>query len=127
MKKIAIIGVGLIGASLGLALRKNGLASEVIGFGRSSQNLEKAVEIGAIDRFEATIREACVGAEIVVIAASLGATASILREVGAYVNDGSIITDVGSVKGSVVRDARMILGAKFDIFVPGHPHLSVRP
>ena len=121
MKKIAIIGVGLIGASLGMALRKNGFANAVVGYGRSSKNLEKAVQLGAIDRFEATIREACVGAEIVVVAASLGATASILREVGACVADGSIITDVGSVKGSVVRDARMILGAKFDIFVPGHP------
>ena len=121
MNKIAIIGVGLIGASLGMALRRNGLANEVVGFGRSSQNLETAVQLGAIDRFEVTIREACVGAEIVVIAASLGATASILRDVRAYVADDSIITDVGSVKGSVVRDARMILGAKFDIFVPGHP------
>ncbi len=121
MKKIAIIGVGLIGASLGMALRRNGFASAVIGFGRSSQNLEKAVQIGAIDRFEATIREACVGAEIVVIAASLGATAGILREVEACVADDTIITDVGSVKGSVVRDARVILGAKFGKFVPGHP------
>lgn len=104
-----------------MALRRHGFASSVVGFGRSQKNLEKAVQLGAIDRFEGTIREVCVDAEIVVIAASLGATASILREVGACVKRDVVITDVGSVKGSVVRDARLILGAKFDTFVPGHP------
>ncbi len=121
MNKIAIIGVGLIGGSLGLDLRSTGWAKVIVGFGRGHKNLEKALEIGAIDRFESTIDAACENAELVVISASLGATPAILEALRTCVDNQTIITDVGSVKGSVVRDARRILGNKFSRFVPGHP------
>jgi prephenate dehydrogenase len=119
--RIAIIGVGLIGGSLARAVRRNGRRTQIIGYGRNHLNLQRAVELGVIDRFETRLQDAVVDADLVVIAVPVGATAAVLRELAPHLGGETIVTDVGSTKASVVNDARAQLGAAFSRFVPGHP------
>lgn len=119
--KLAIIGVGLIGGSLARDLRALGLVNEVVGFGRSLGNLELAVELGVIDRAAVNARDAVQGADMVVIAVPVGNIAAVLQEIAPVIDDGAVITDVGSVKQSVVEAARQTMGEHFPAFVPGHP------
>ena len=119
--KLAIIGVGLIGSSLSLALKEAGAVRQVIGFGRNRQNLARGVELGVLDDFTESI-EACVSdADVIVVAVPLGAMRAVFAELKQAIKKGAIITDVGSTKGSVVTAARDELGAAFSRFVPGHP------
>ena len=119
--KLAVIGVGLIGGSLACALRKAGVVTEIIGAGRSVGNLEQAVALGVIDRYTLDPAAAVVGADVVVIGATLGATAAVLTSIAPALSPHTIITDVGSTKASVVTAARAALGTNFSNFVPGHP------
>jgi prephenate dehydrogenase len=119
--KLAIIGVGLIGSSLSLALKEAGAVRQVIGFGRNQQNLARGVELGVLDDFTESI-EACVSdADVIVVAVPLGAMRQVFAELKPAIKKGAIITDVGSAKGSVVAAARDELGVAFSRFVPGHP------
>ncbi len=119
--KLAIIGVGLIGSSLSLALKEAAAVRQVIGFGRNRQNLARGVELGVLDNFTDTI-EACVSdADVIVVAVPLGAMRQVFAELKQAIKKGAIITDVGSAKGSVVTAARDELGVAFSRFVPGHP------
>lgn len=118
---LAIIGVGLIGGSLARSLRKAKQVGKVTGFGRDTGNLERAVELGVIDEFSLTLSRAVQDADVVVLATPLSTTAKLLSGMCDYISDTAIITDVGSAKGSVVQDARQVLGDKFSRFVPGHP------
>ncbi|MFT5220038.1 MAG: prephenate dehydrogenase [Planctomycetota bacterium] len=119
--RLAIIGVGLIGGSLSLALKQANQVKEVVGYGRNRQNLEKGVELGVIDRFETSISDCVAGADIVVVAVPLGAMSAVFSELARVVTADMVITDVGSAKGSVVEIARASLGDRFAQFVPGHP------
>ena len=119
--RLVIIGVGLIGGSLARALRRSGAVGEIVGVGRSTANLEAAVELGVVDRFEFDAAEAVRGADMVVVAATLGASAAILETIGPVLDENTFVTDVGSTKLSVVTAARAALGARFPNFVPGHP------
>ncbi len=118
---IAIVGVGLIGGSLALALRKIGAVDHVIGVGRSHQNLELAMELGVIDEIADTAFAAAEKAQIIVLATPVGAMAGTMKEIVPALDQHKTVTDVGSVKHGVVRQARDILGQKFDRFVPAHP------
>lgn len=118
--KLCIVGVGLIGGSLARALRAAGQVREVVGVGRRPAALQRAAELGVIDRAAVTLAAAVPGAEVVVLAAPVGALAGILAELGRLGFDG-IVTDTGSTKGNVVAAARAALGARFPRFVPGHP------
>lgn len=119
---LALIGVGLIGGSWVLGLRQAGLVSDrIIGCGRSMPNLETALKRGVIDDATTDPRVAVQEADLVVVAVPLGAVGPVLRTVRDDLADGAIITDVGSAKGSVIRDARDALGDRFSRFVPGHP------
>jgi prephenate dehydrogenase len=119
--KLAIIGVGLIGSSLSLALKEAGEVRQVIGFGRNQQNLARGIELGVLDDFTESI-EACVSdADVIVVAVPLGAMRQVFSELKQAIKKGAIITDVGSAKGSVVTAAREELGTVFSRFVPGHP------
>ena len=121
IERLAIIGVGLIGSSLSLALRQAGEVGEVVGFGRNRANLEKGVELGVLDRFETTLADAVRDADVIVVAVPLGAMRAVLHELAGCVSPDAIITDVGSAKGSVVDAARAELGELMPRFVPGHP------
>jgi len=118
---LAIIGVGLIGSSLSLALKRAGAVGQVIGFGRNQQNLAKGVELGVLDACAGSIEAAVLDADVIVVAVPLGAMRQVFAELSTVAGKDAIITDVGSTKGSVVTAAREELGAKFSRFVPGHP------
>ena len=118
---LGIIGVGLIGSSLSLALRQAGIVNRVVGYGRNRENLEKGVEIGVLDGFETSIEAAVADADVVVVAVPLGAMQGVFRELAGALKNDAIVTDVGSSKGSVVSAARAELGDNLQRFVPGHP------
>jgi len=121
IERLAIIGVGLIGGSLGLALRAAGQVREVVGAGRGRANLERARALGIVDRFTTSAALAVADADMVVVAATLGNTAQVLRDIAPALAAHAIVTDVGSTKRAVVDQARAALGAHFARFVPGHP------
>jgi prephenate dehydrogenase len=119
--RLCIIGVGLIGGSLARALRAKEFVGEVIGYGRSIENLNEAVRLGVIDGGEATPQAAVRGADMVVVAVPISATREVLAQIESALAPEAVVTDVGSVKGGVVADARAALGPRFGDFVPGHP------
>ncbi len=121
INKLCIVGIGLIGGSLARALRAVGYAHEIVGYGRSVGNLQQAVELGVIDRAEVSLTDAVRHVDMVVLAVPVGCMAEILGEVGPALADQAVVTDVGSVKGSVIAAARSALGKRFAHFVPGHP------
>lgn len=121
INKLCIVGIGLIGGSLARALRVAGYAHEIVGYGRSVGNLQQAVEFGVIDRAEVSLTEAVRHADMVVLAVPVGCMAEILEEIGPALMDQVVVTDVGSVKGSVIAAARGALSTRFPRFVPGHP------
>lgn len=99
--KVTILGVGLIGASLALALRESGLCGGIYGYGRSEEHLNKAVERGIIDAYSMDAGKACEGADLIVLATPVGMFTPLLEEVKASVKKGAVVTDVGSVKGAL--------------------------
>ena len=119
--RLAIVGVGLIGGSLGLALKKNGFTKTIVGVGRREQNLQTAFEMGIIDSFDKDVVRACSEADLVVVASSLEESGGILKKISQAVPDKAVMTDVGSVKQPIIDDARLGLGSNFPRFVPGHP------
>lgn len=121
IQRLCVIGVGLIGGSLARALRTSGAVESIVGCGRGVANLERAVELNVIDDYALDPAAAAAGADMVVVATTLGATAQILQQVSPAIGAASIVTDVGSAKRQVVEAARHSLGDSFARFVPGHP------
>ena len=121
IERLAIIGVGMIGSSLALALKQAGMVAHVVGCGRNQGNLEKGIELGVIDSYQLSVVEAIKGADTVVIAVPLGAMKSVFEQISGAISDDMVITDVGSAKASVVKEAKASLGARAGQFVPGHP------
>lgn len=119
--KLTIIGVGLIGGSLGKALRSRGLVGEVTGYGRSLENLEQALVVGAIDRHVQSVEEAVADADLIVIGTPVGQSETVFSSVAEHAGPDCVITDVGSTKGNVAAAAQQCLGAHSPNFVPGHP------
>lgn len=121
INRLALIGVGLIGGSLARALRDAGHVREVVGYGRGLANLQRAVELGVADRIETSLSAAVRDADMVVLATPVGSMAEILSAIAPYLAKQAVVTDVGSVKGTIAAAARAALGAKLSGFVPGHP------
>jgi prephenate dehydrogenase len=121
IKRLAIIGVGLIGGSLARVLRQKKVCGRIIGFGRNIAHLQQAVDLGVIDEYSLTIASAVRDADVVVLATPLHTTEPLLRAMRAYLSDNVVVTDVGSSKGSVVTAARLSLDTLFPRFVPAHP------
>jgi len=121
INRLALIGVGLIGGSLARALRDAGHVREVIGYGRGLANLQRAVELGVADRVETSLSTAVRDADMVVLATPVGSMAEILTAITPYLASDAVVTDVGSVKGTIASAARAALGEKLSNFVPGHP------
>jgi prephenate dehydrogenase len=119
-EKVTILGVGLIGASFALALKKHRLCSEIAGYGRSEQNLRKAKDKKIIDSFEIDPAKACDGADLVVFATPVGSFTDVATTVGGTLKKNAIVTDVGSVKGKLVRDMEKLMPGDV-FFVGGHP------
>lgn len=118
--QVAVIGVGLVGGSLARVLKENGLAGEIVGAGRSAASLERARALGVIDRAAPSAAEAAAGADLVVLAAPVGAFERIVRECAPRLKKGAIVTDVGSVKGGLVSVLERLMPAGV-AYVPSHP------
>ena len=116
---LAIVGVGLIGGSLSLALRAKGGVGRVIGVGRSPANIDEALRLGIIDAV-ATLEEAA-RADIIFVATPVAQMPHVFAALAANLGASSIITDGGSTKQDVIAAARSALGAKFNQFVAAHP------
>lgn len=121
IQRLCVIGVGLIGGSLARALREAGAVGEVIGSGRGEENLRAAVQLGVVDRYDTDPAQAVIGADVVVVAVPLGALKTVLHSIVPSLSTATVITDVGSAKGSVVADVEQIYGQIPPNFVPGHP------
>jgi len=121
IKRLSIIGMGLIGGSLARALRRAGACGEIVGCGRNRSNLQKAVELGVIDSYETVPANAVNKADMVIIAVPLGSMAAMFAAIRDALSPDAVISDVGSAKASVVEDARQHLGEHFRRFVPAHP------
>lgn len=121
INQLAIIGVGLIGGSLSLALKQAGVVREVIGYSRTESVRQQALNLGVIDKAANSISEAVRDADVIFLAVPMAAMAPVLVELADYVKAEAIITDGGSAKAQVVSAAKTALGDKFSQFVPGHP------
>lgn len=119
-KHVAIIGVGLIGGSLGLVLKQARLADSVVGVGRREENLKTAVELGAIDRYVSDAAEAVREADLVVLATPVATYERHLKDWGHHLSTGTVVTDVGSVKGHLVEQVERLLQEGVH-FVGAHP------
>jgi cyclohexadieny/prephenate dehydrogenase len=118
--RVALIGLGLIGSSMAWAMRRGGLAGEIVGSARSAETRAAALRLGFLDRVEETAAEAARGADLVVLCTPVGAMARVAQEIAPALAPGAIVSDVGSVKASVIAAVAPHLpeGA---VFVPAHP------
>jgi cyclohexadieny/prephenate dehydrogenase len=118
--KVALIGLGLIGSSLGHAMKRAGLAKHIAGHARSEATRKRALEIGFVDSVHATAAGAVADADLVIVCTPVGALGAIAAEIEPHLKKGAILTDVGSVKLAVIRD--MGPHVPEDVhFIPGHP------
>ncbi len=117
---VTIIGVGLIGGSLAKVLKTKNLAGRITGAGRSRATLELALRIGVIDRIGQGSAHAVEDADLVVLASPVGSFGAIVREIASHLKPGAILTDVGSVKGALLRDIEGAIPPHVH-FVPAHP------
>lgn len=120
VRRLAVIGVGLIGGSLARALRAAGAVGEVVGIDLDRANLRQAAELGVVDRAAATAAEGVAGADMVFLAVPVRAMAGVVREIGPHLTAGCIVTDGGSVKAEVVAACDPLMPAG-TCFVGGHP------
>ncbi len=116
-----IFGVGLVGGSVALALKKAGRATQIVGVGRSQNSLQTALDLGVIDVVTIDIAHALKDADIVLIAAPVAQTPAILTSIKPHLSAHTVITDAGSTKSDVLRCAQEILGEQFNQFIGGHP------
>lgn len=120
-RKIGIFGVGLIGGSFALALKRANAVGEVVGAGRSRASLERALALGIIDRIADDVSQAVAGADLILVAAPVAQTGPVLASIAPHLGMDTVITDAGSTKADVVAAARAALGSRIAQFVPGHP------
>ena len=121
LKTVAIVGVGLIGGSFALAMRRAGAAGRVVGVDRDAQALERAAALGVIDTAAESASEAAAGADLVFVSVPVRAMGPVLHDVALGLGPGAVVTDAGSTKADVVRTAAEELRGRLPQFVPGHP------
>lgn len=117
---MAVVGVGLIGGSLGMAVKKRGLIRKVVGVGRTEQKLMRAKILGAIDDYSMDFESGCAEADLVVICTPVGLVSSTLARLAPSLKEGAVVTDVGSTKAEIVRECEGII-PEGRYFVGGHP------
>jgi prephenate dehydrogenase len=121
LNKIVIFGVGLIGGSFALALRKANAVNEVVGFGRSAASLEQAKQLGIIDRIGNDVAREVRDADLVLLATPVAQMAELFACIAPHLGTHTLVTDGGSTKSDVVAAARANLGNKISQFIPAHP------
>lgn len=121
LKRLTVIGVGLIGGSFARAVRESGMVEQITGCGRDTTNLEKALALGVIDDYSVDIKQAVKNADLVFIATPVGSFKNVLSQIKGKLKEGAIITDGGSTKRSVIDAAESVFNEPPVNFVPGHP------
>ena len=119
-KRMALIGVGLIGSSIALAAKRANLVDSIVGCARTERTREKALELGIVDAMFEDAGETVAGADLVIICSHLGSYPSVGKAMSSHLAPGAIVTDVGSVKGCVARDLGPHIPHGVHL-VPGHP------
>ena len=120
INRLAVVGVGLIGGSLARVLREKGEVGEIVGIGRGTANLQRAVELGVIDRYEHDLKKGVADADMVFLATPVCTIADIVAEIAPALHSGAIVTDGGSVKEEIVLRCEGLLAGD-TCFVGGHP------
>ena len=118
--RVALIGAGLIGSSLGRAIRQEQLAKSVAAYSRRSDTRERLSHLGIVDNVAKSIKEAVDDADLIIISVPVGASEDVAKKLGPHIKPGAIVTDTGSVKESVIRAVVPHLPNSAN-FVPGHP------
>lgn len=121
LNKVVIFGTGLIGGSFALALRRAGVAGEVVGFGRTQATLVQARELGIIDRIGEDVAIEVASADMVLLATPVGQMGELMARIAPHLGPHTLITDGGSTKGDVVAAAYANLQDRACRFVPAHP------
>jgi cyclohexadieny/prephenate dehydrogenase len=119
-RRVALIGFGLIGGSIARAARAQGLASEIVTTARSEKTRARVAELGIVDHVLATNAEAVKDADLVILCIPVGACGPVAQEIAPHLKAGAIVSDVGSVKGAIVREMAPHLPDGIH-FVPAHP------
>lgn len=117
---LAVVGTGLIGGSFAAALRSSGAVGHILGVGRQTASVTQARDLGLIDEI-ATLQQAAEQADLILLAAPVGATQGLLAALQPHIRPETLITDAGSTKANVVHAARAALGDQVGQFIPGHP------
>jgi prephenate dehydrogenase len=120
-KKVTLAGVGLLGGSLGLALKQRKLADLVVGFVRRQESIKECETYGAVDSATMDLHEGISGAELVVLCTPIAKMQSLVKQMRPALAKGAIVTDVGSVKGSVVRELEDLVAKQGGTFIGSHP------
>ena len=118
--RVALIGFGLIGGSIARAAKEQGLAKEIVTTEPSAKTRARVMELGIVDRVAETNAQAAEGADLVILCIPVGACGAVAAEIAGHLKPGAIVSDVGSVKGAVVRDMAPHLPTAVH-FVPAHP------
>ena len=118
--RLALIGVGLIGSSIARAARTQGAVRTIVATARTSQTRERVAELGFADEVAETNAAAAEGADLVIVSIPVGQSGTVAKEIGGHLKAGAIVSDVGSVKGSVLREMAPHIPAGVH-FVPAHP------
>jgi cyclohexadieny/prephenate dehydrogenase len=119
-RRVALIGFGLIGGSIARAARAQGLASEIVTTARSEKTRARVAELGIVDHVLATNTEAVKDADLVILCIPVGACGAVAEEIAPFLKRGAIVSDVGSVKGAIVREMAPHLPDGVH-FIPAHP------
>jgi prephenate dehydrogenase len=119
--KLVVIGVGLIGGSFALALKRARAVQRVVGVGRTRSNLAAALRLKAIDEALQDPARAVRDADLVLLATPVGQMPAVMTAIAPHLPARAVVTDAGSTKGDVIAAARRFLGAHLPRFVPGHP------
>lgn len=120
-ERVLVIGLGLIGGSLASALRTRGICRTVVGYDRDKDELEAGLRLGVIGEAATDLLTAAAEADVIVLAVPVKAIEAVLAEILPVLRADTILTDVGSVKGNVVKSATELFGHVPERFIPGHP------
>ncbi|MGB0573401.1 MAG: prephenate/arogenate dehydrogenase family protein [Hyphomicrobiales bacterium] len=117
---VSIIGIGLIGSSIARGIKKHNIANKVVGYAKTLKTREKAMDLGYMDQVFDSANDAIKDADLVILCVPVGANRDIMVEISDNLSEGTILTDVGSVKAEVIKQLKDIIPDKVS-FIPAHP------
>ena len=120
-QKVTLVGVGLLGGSLGLAVKERRLAAHVHGYVRRAESIQECRKLGVVDTATSDLLQAVDGADLVVLCTPLGQMQALVQAMGPALKPGTLVTDVGSVKASVVQQIEPLVTAAGAQFIGSHP------